>query len=27
LVESLRAKWGNGPQHVPMIANLAMGVS
>lgn len=27
LVESLRAKWGNGPQRVPMIANLAMGVS
>ena len=27
LVASLRAKWDDGPQHVPMIANLAMGVS
>ena len=27
LVESLRAKWGNGPQRVTMIADLAMGVS
>jgi hypothetical protein len=25
LVDSLRAKWGSGPQHVPMIAVLGVG--